>query len=121
MTKRRFVHRILTAVVGAGLICLVTSLGAWPLGLALLLVGLVTQGEVYRLYKYCGKEAWYFAGLVLGAMLCMRSLIPGILPAIVLNVILILGWASVKRPEDVLERLRVTCWVRSIRWPCWRS
>ena len=108
MAKGKVRLRVATGVIGGGAIILLTYLGAWPIGMAMLVVGLATQLEIYRLYKFDGKEAWQIAGLLLGAVLFMNSLLPGMLPTAALIIILLIGWASIRRPADVLIRLRTT-------------
>jgi len=108
MARSRLILRLAIAVVGAACIILITYLGLWALGVGMLLVGLVTQGEVYRLYKLCGRKAWYTAGLTLGALLGMRSLNPHTLHSVLLVAIFLLGWASIRRPQDVFDKLWVT-------------
>ncbi len=100
--------RMATALVGGGLLLAVAYVGSWPFGLAVLLLGLAAQVEVYQLLERMGMPAWRTAGLLLGAMLALRALVPGMIPAAVLTFLALVAWCPLSKSAESIQKLGAT-------------
>lgn len=68
--------RVLTALVGIPVVLGVTYLGGWPFALLLLAAALIAQDELYGLMTAAGHPPLRTTGLILGALLAVRALLP---------------------------------------------
>lgn len=70
------VVRVLTAVVGIPLVVYATYLGGWPFLLVILAAALLGQHELYGLMAEAGMAPLRLAGLMLGLLIGLRSVLP---------------------------------------------
>ncbi len=97
--------RILTAVVGAPLLLGLVYLGGWYFGMLVLVLGLLAQHEVYGLMEQAGVRPWKVAGLVMGALLALRALVPWALPLALVGLLGVLAWSPFSKTEQPLSSL----------------
>ena len=70
------VQRILTGLVGAFVVVSAVWLGGWVFAATILVIGLVAQGELYRMLATAGTRPLVALGLALGAVAVLRPLLP---------------------------------------------
>ena len=97
--------RVLTAVVGAPLLLGLLYLGGWYFGVLVLVLGLMAQHEVYGLMEQAAVRPWKVAGLVVGALLALRALVPWTLPLALVGVMGVLAWSPFSKSEQPLASL----------------
>ena len=100
--------RILTAVIGAPLLLGLAYLGRWYFGVLVLVLGLLAQYEVYGMMEQGGARPWKEAGLILGALLALRALVPFVIPLAVAGVLALLVWSTFAKTEKPLADLSST-------------
>ena len=103
-----FAQRVITALIGAPLVVGVTYLGGWYFGGLILLVGLLAQWEVYRLTEAGGVAPQKVLGLLVGACLMGRALVPEAVPAAVVGLIVVLVAELYRRGEDPVANVTAT-------------
>ena len=97
--------RVLTAVLAAPVIVGLLYLGDWPFGLLVLAAALLIQWEVYEMMGHGGGQPRRVLGLLLGALLVLRILVPAVWPFVVLVVLLLIGLVPFehKREEPLVS------------------
>ncbi len=83
--------RILTAAGAAPLVLGLAYLGGWWFGLLVLGGALLIQWEVYAMMQHGGGKPRRVLGMVLGALLVLRILVPAVWPLVVVVVLLLIG------------------------------
>ena len=97
--------RILTAVIGAPLLLGLAYLGGWYFGVLVLVLGVLAQYEVYGMMEQGDVRPWKQAGLVLGAVLALRALMPYTIPLAVVGFLGLLAWSPFSKVEKPLSSL----------------
>lgn len=100
--------RIITGAIGAALLVAVLYAGGWVFGLSVLVLGLVAQHEVYGLVGRRGVRPYAMAGLLIGALLAVRSLLPDAALLAVALVVVLLAWCPFSKTEQPLLSLGTT-------------
>ena len=100
--------RFFTATIGASLLIGSAWLGAWYFGFVVLVIALVGQIELYQLYERCGVKAWIVTGLLLGAGLSLRTLLPNIFLLMAVPVVGLVLWCTFTQSQQPLMRLGAT-------------
>lgn len=101
--------RILTAVVGIPLIAGATYAGGWWFTGVVLVGALAAQWEVYGLLRHEGARPFVWSGLVLGALLVVRSVWPPALALATFGAVLLVAVGPfVKQAEQPLRNLSAT-------------
>ncbi len=100
--------RLFTASIGAFLLVGSAWLGPWHFGIAVLVIALVGQIELYQLYERCGVQAWIITGLLLGAGLSLRALVPDIFLLTAVPVVGLVLWCTFTKTRQPLMRLGAT-------------
>ena len=100
--------RLFTATIGASLLVGSAWLGSWYFGVAVLIIALLGQIELYQLYERCGVKAWRITGLLLGAGLSLRALVPNIFLLTAVPVVGLVLWCTFTKSEQPLMRLGAT-------------
>ncbi len=100
--------RLFTASIGAFLLIGSAWLGPWHFGIAVLVIALVGQIELYQLYERCGVQAWIITGLLLGAGLSLRALVPDIFLLTAVPVVGLVLWCTFTKTRQPLMRLGAT-------------
>lgn len=100
--------RVLTAVVGVPLLLGAAYLGGWYFGVLVLALGLLAQHEVYGLMERAAVRPWKAVGLLLGALLALRALVPFALPLALVGGLGVLAWSPFSRAEQPLLSLGAT-------------
>lgn len=100
--------RICTATIGASILVGSAWMGAWPFGLVVLVIALLGQVELYQLYAKSGVRAWIATGLLVGAGLAMRALVPNIFLLTAIPVVGLVLWCTFTRTDQPLMRLGAT-------------
>ncbi|PSQ92453.1 MAG: phosphatidate cytidylyltransferase [Bacteroidetes bacterium SW_4_67_19] len=83
--------RVLTAVVAAPVVVGLAWVGGWPFGLLVLGGTLLIQWEVYEMMDEGGGKPRRLLGMVLGALLVLRILVPALWPLVVVVVLVLIG------------------------------
>ena len=80
-------------------------LGDWPFGLLVLAGALLIQWEVYEMMDHGGGRPRRVLGLLLGALLVLRILVPALWPLVVLVVLVLIGLVPFehKREEPLVS------------------
>ncbi|MFQ5571959.1 MAG: phosphatidate cytidylyltransferase, partial [Rhodothermales bacterium] len=97
--------RILTAVIGAPLLLGLAYLGGWYFGLLVLVVSLTAQAEMYGLMEKASIQPLKIAGLVIGAMLALRGLVPYATPLALAGLVGVLAWSPFSKADNPLTSL----------------
>ncbi len=100
--------RFSTATIGASILVGSAWLGPWYFGVVVLIIGLIGQFELYKLYEQCGVQAWRITGLLLGAGLALRTLVPDIFLLTAVPVVGLVLWCTFTRSQQPLMRLGAT-------------
>lgn len=100
--------RIVTALVGAAVLLGLTYVGGWYFAVFVLLLCLLAQHEVYGMMAHAGVRPFKAVGLVMGALLAGRALIPMALPLALLLLLGLLAVVPFLSGEKPLERLSGT-------------
>ncbi len=100
--------RLFTASIGAFLLIGSAWLGPWYFGIAVMVIALVGQVELYQLYQRCGVQAWIITGLLLGAGLSLRALVPNIFLLSAIPVVGLVLWCTFTKTPQPLMRLGAT-------------
>lgn len=100
--------RVLTAVIGAPLLIGLAYLGGWFFGVLVLALGLLAQHEVYALVAQRGARPWKAAGLLIGAAVALRALVPFALPVAAAGVLALVAWVPFTKKVNPLESLSGT-------------
>ncbi len=100
--------RLFTATIGASLLVGSAWLGPWYFGIVVLIIALLGQIELYQLYERCGVKAWRITGLLVGAGLCLRALVPDIFLLTAVPVVGLVLWCTFTKTEQPLMRLGAT-------------
>ena len=100
--------RLFTATIGASLLIGSAWLGAWYFGIAVLVIALVGQIELYQIYERCGVKAWIMTGLLLGAGLSLRALLPDVFLLTAVPVVGLVLWCTFTKSQQPLMRLGAT-------------
>ena len=100
--------RFFTATIGASLLVGSAWLGAWYFGIAVMIIALLGQLELYQLYERSGVRAWIVTGLLVGAGLSLRALIPNIFLLTAVPVVGLVLWCTFTKSEQPLTRLGAT-------------
>ena len=93
-------RRVLTAVIAAPVIVGLLYLGDWPFGLLVLAAALLIQWEVYEMMGHGGGRPRRVLGLLLGALLVLRILVPAVWPLVVLVVLLLIGLVPFEHKQE---------------------
>lgn len=101
-------RRVLTALIGAPLVVGAAFLGGWFWAVVVLVVALACQHEIYGLFEAAHVPTWQAAGLGLGALVVVRPIIPVLWPAIVLGVVVLVGWSALATSERPLHSVAAT-------------
>jgi phosphatidate cytidylyltransferase len=101
-------QRVLTSLIGAPLVVGVTYLGGWFFGAFILLIGLMAQWELYKLAEAGGVAPFKSLGLVVGALLIVRALVPAAIPLAVVGLLAALVAELYRRREDPVANLTAT-------------
>ena len=100
--------RLFTATIGASLLVGSAWLGPWYFGIVVLIIALLGQIELYQLYERCGVKAWRITGLLVGAGLSLRALVPDIFLLTAVPVVGLVLWCTFTKTEQPLMRLGAT-------------
>ncbi len=100
--------RLFTATIGASLLVGSAWLGPWYFGVAVLIIALIGQIELYQLYERCGVKAWRITGILLGAGLTLRVLVPNIFLLTAVPVVGLVLWCTFTKSDQPLMRLGAT-------------
>jgi len=100
--------RVCTAGVGAAILVGSAWVGHWPFGLVVLAIALLGQVELYQLYARVGVKAWIATGLLVGAGLALRTLIPNVFLLTAIPVVGLVLWCTFTTSEQPLMRLGAT-------------
>ncbi|MCY4172426.1 MAG: phosphatidate cytidylyltransferase [Bacteroidetes bacterium] len=102
------VTRFFTATIGASILIGSAWLGQWYFGVVVLVIALIGQFELYKLYERCGVKAWRITGLLLGAGIALRALIPDIFLLTAVPVVGLVLWCTFTKSHQPLMRLGAT-------------
>ena len=105
---RNLKRRVLTALVGIAGFVAALYVGGWVFGVVILFVALAAQYEVYRLFECGGLSPWIIPGLILGALVGLRALVPDTIPLAVAFVVVLVAYASFSTTERPLDILAAT-------------
>jgi len=100
--------RFFTATIGASILVGSAWFGPWYFGVVVMIIGLLGQFELYKLYEKCGVKAWRMTGLLLGAGLALRTLIPNIFLLTAVPVVGLVLWCTFTKSHQPLMRLGAT-------------
>jgi len=100
--------RLFTATIGASLFVGSAWLGPWYFGVAVLVIALIGQIELYQLYGRSGIKAWRITGLLLGVGLSLRALVPNIFLLTAIPVVGLVLWCTFTKSQQPLMRLGAT-------------
>ncbi len=96
--------RVLTALIGAPLFLGLAYLGGWYFGVLIVVLGVLAQYEVYAMMED-DVRPWVGAGLVLGVLVALRTLIPITLPLAGVGFLLLLAWSPFSKMQRPLHSL----------------
>lgn len=85
------VLRILTALVAAPVVVGLAWVGGWAFGVLVLGGALLIQWEVYEMMDEGGGQPRRLLGMILGALLVLRILVPAFWPLVVVVVLVLIG------------------------------
>ena len=83
--------RVLTALLAAPVVVGLAWLGGWAFGLLVLVGALLIQWEVYEMMDEGGGQPRRLLGMILGALLVLRVLVPALWPLVVVVVLILIG------------------------------
>ena len=83
--------RVLTALVAAPVVVGLAWVGGWAFGLLVMAGTLLIQWEVYEMMDEGGGQPRRLLGMVLGALLVLRILVPALWPLAVVVVLVLIG------------------------------
>ena len=83
--------RVLTALVAAPVIVALAWWGGWAFGLLVLGGALLIQWEVYEMMDAGGGKPRRLLGMLLGALLVLRILVPALWPLVIVVVLVLIG------------------------------
>ena len=105
---QEIIVRMCTASAGAFILVGSAWMGHWPFGLAILVIALLGQVELYQLYGKIGVKAWMATGLLVGAGLALRSLVPNVFLLTAIPVVGLVLWCTFTSSQQPLLRLGAT-------------
>lgn len=100
--------RLFTATIGASLLVGSAWLGSWYFGIAVMIIAFLGQLELYQLYERSGVRAWIVTGLLVGAGLSLRALVPNIFLLTAVPVVGLVLWCTFTKSDQPLTRLGAT-------------
>lgn len=101
--------RVVTALAAAPAVLGLAYAGGWWFGVLVLAGALLIQWEVYAMMTHGGGKPRRHLGLLLGALLVLRILVPAVWPLVVLVVLFLIGLVPFQhRREDPLVSLADT-------------
>ncbi len=101
--------RVITASLAAPVVVTLAYLGDWPFGALVLVGALLIQWEIYEMMTHGGGLPRRTLGLLLGALLVVRILVPAAWPLVVVVVVLLIGLIPFEHEkEDPLVSLADT-------------
>ena len=100
--------RVCTATIGASILVGSAIMGEWPFGIAVLAIALLGQVELYQLYAKSDVHAWRATGLLIGAGLALRMLLPNVILLTTVPVVGLVLWCTFSKSEQPLMRLGAT-------------
>lgn len=106
--KSDLTARVTTALIGAPVAVGLMWIGGWPFVLAVVLLALAAQYELFGMLEAKGGEPQRVLGLVLGAIVALHAVWPGWWVAAVVGVIALLVVELFRKKEQPLENLSGT-------------